>query len=92
MPVWAKTFLQASMGPTPMIAGSTPLTAEPRIRASGLRPSDFAYSSSSMTTAAAPSLSGQELPAVTRPSSLKTGFRDASFSSGGVGAGCRRPG
>ena len=33
------------------------------------------------STAAAPSFSGQELPAVTLPSSLKTGSSSASFSS-----------
>ena len=50
------------------------------MRASGVRPSDFAYSSSSTTTAAAPSLRGQELPAVTLPSSLKAGLSVASTS------------
>ena len=34
-----------------------------------------------ISAAAAPSLSGHELPAVTVPSSLKAGFSDPSFSS-----------
>ena len=45
------------------------------MRARGLRPSDFAFSSLMTSTAAAPSLSGQALPAVTVPSSLNAGLQ-----------------
>ena len=45
------------------------------IRASGVRPSSAALVSDMITTAAAPSLSGQQLPAVTTPSGRKTGLQ-----------------
>ena len=58
------------------------------IRARGARPSDSARSADITSTAAAPSLSGQALPAVTVPfSGSNTGFRAASFSSVVVGRG-----
>ncbi len=50
------------------------------IRASGLMPSSRALVSLITITAAAPSLSGQALPAVISPSGRKTGFSSASFS------------
>ena len=53
-------------GPRPMISGDRPLTPVATMRASGVRPSSRALVSDMMTTAAAPSLSGQQLPAVTR--------------------------
>jgi hypothetical protein len=46
-----------------MISGATPETAEAMIRARGFRPSSPARRSDRTTTAAAPSLSGHELPA-----------------------------
>ncbi len=57
------------------------------IRARGFRPSALARSSDITSTAAAPSFSGQELPAVTLPSSLKTGSSWDSFSSVELGRG-----
>ena len=51
------------------------------MRASGVMPSCLALSSDMMTRAAAPSFSGQALPAVTVPSGRKTGCSSASFSS-----------
>ena len=58
-----------------MISGDRPVTAVDTIRASGVRPSSRALVSLMTMTAAAPSLSGQALPAVTRPSGRKTGLR-----------------
>ena len=63
-----------------MISGRIAATVEAMIRARGLRPSDLAFSSLMTSTAAAPSFSGQALPAVTVPSSLKAGLSAASFS------------
>ena len=56
------------------------------IRASGVRPSSRALVSDMMTSAAAPSLSGQQLPAVTRPSGRKTGLRPCDALQGDAGA------
>ena len=70
----------ASTGPRPMISGSRALTPEEMTRAIGVMPSSRARVSLITMTAAAPSLSGQALPAVTVPSGRKTGFSSASFS------------
>ena len=51
------------------------------MRASGSRPSSRARSSLASTRQAAPSLSDEELPAVTVPPSRKIGFSFASRSS-----------
>ena len=51
------------------------------MRARGVRPSSLARVSDMISTAAAPSLSGHELPAVTLPSSRNAGFSSDSFSS-----------
>ena len=74
MPAWASARLVASTGPRPMISGESALTPVATIRASGVRPSSAALVSDMTTTAAAPSLSGQQLPAVTTPSGRKTGL------------------
>jgi hypothetical protein len=50
------------------------------IRASGVRPWSRAYRALVITTAAAPSLSGQQLPAVIRPSGRNTGLSPATPS------------
>ena len=63
-----------------MTSGRIAATVEATIRARGLKPSFAARTSDITSTAAAPSFSGQALPAVTVPSSLKTGFSAASFS------------
>ena len=55
------------------------------IRARGFRPSASAFSSDMTRIAAAPSLSGHALPAVTVPSGLKAGLSAASFSDRGAG-------
>ena len=57
------------------------------MRASGLMPSSRARLSDMTTTAAAPSLSGQALPAVTRPSGRKAGFSLARSSAVVCGRG-----
>ncbi|RPK58030.1 hypothetical protein EES42_38670 [Streptomyces sp. ADI95-17] len=72
--------LLASTGPYPMISGERPETPVETIRASGVSPSSRALVSDMITSAAAPSLSGQQLPAVTRPSGRKTGFRPCTPS------------
>ena len=57
-----------------MISGDRPVRPVETIRASGVRPSSAALVSDMITTAAAPSLSAQQLPAVTTPSGRKTGL------------------
>ena len=81
-PVRFRASPAAGIGPIPMIRGSTPAEAWPTIRPIGVRPSSLTAFSPASSTAAAPSLRGQELAAVTVPPSRKTGFSWASFSSG----------
>src|SRR5664280_2197270 len=76
----ARVWRIASTGPRPMISGLRPDTPLATMRASGVMPSSRALVSLMTTTAAAPSLSGQALPAVMVPPSRKTGFRPASPS------------
>ena len=66
-PVFANTFLVDATGPTPMISGSTPPSAPATHVAIGVIPNSFAFSSLITTTAAAPSLIPEALPAVTSP-------------------------
>ena len=87
-PVRASTLRVAGMGPRPMYAGSTPATAEAMTRAIGRRPSSSAVSAEASSTAAAPSLMPEELPAVTVPSVRNTGRSWASFSGVVSGRGC----
>src|ERR671937_2339463 len=63
-----------------MISGDRALTPVATIRASGVIPSDAALASLMTTTAAAPSFSGQQFPAVTRPSGRNTGLSAATAS------------
>ena len=74
MPARAKARCDASTGPSPMISGDSAVTPVATMRASGISPSSAARASLMITTAAAPSLSGQQLPAVTRPSGRNTGL------------------
>ena len=90
MPAWSSTRRTAPIGPTPMISGSTPETDDAMIRARGWTPSSCAFSSLMTTTAAAPSFSGHEFPAVTLPPGLKAGSSSASFSSVELAARARR--
>ena len=64
-----------------MISGSRPDTPDDTMRASGVMPSSAAFVSLITTTAAAPSFSGQALPAVTVPSGRNTGLSLASPSA-----------
>ena len=63
-----------------MITGSTPTVVWSTIRARGVRPRASAFSRVIRSTAAAPSEICEELPAVTLPSSLNTGFSCESAS------------
>ena len=60
----------ASTGPRPMISGLRPDTPLATMRARGVIPSSRALMSLMTITAAAPSLSGQALPAVILPPGL----------------------
>ena len=57
------------------------MTPDATIRASGVRPSAFAFVSLITITAAAPSFSGQALPAVIEPSGRNTGLSCARPSA-----------
>ena len=80
IPARASACRDASTGPSPMISGDSAVIPVDTIRASGVMPSSAALVSLMMTSAAAPSFSGQQLPAVTRPSGRNTGFSSATFS------------
>src|SRR5262245_44898129 len=71
----------AGTGPRPIVRGSTPADAQPRIRARGVHPWAFAVSGSHTNNAAAPSLSVELLPAVTEPPLRNAGDNAASASS-----------
>ena len=68
-------------GPVPMIAGSTPAVAQETMRASGFSPRFSASAAVISTTAAAPSLMPEALPAVTVPFLSKAGRSFASTST-----------
>ena len=80
MPARASAFCVAAIGPRPMTSGAQPATATDLIFASGVRPCFAAYSAVQTSTAAAPSVSGEAVPAVTVPSWRNAGFRPASPS------------
>ena len=84
-PAWRSARRVASTGPRPMISGLSPLTPVVTIRASGVSPSSAARVSLMITTAAAPSFSGQQLPAVTVPSARKTGLSAGDGLERGAG-------
>ena len=66
-PARRSALVTAGTGPVPISAGSTPATAVDRTRTKGCRPSRRAVSSDMTSRAAAPSLRGELLPAVTVP-------------------------
>src|SRR6266702_885934 len=70
----------AGIVPSSMIVGFVPATPVEVSRARGSSFSSFAVSGFVIRIAQAPSLMPLELPAVIRPSGLKAGGRDASFS------------
>jgi len=80
IPARASARRDASTGPYPMISGDSAETPVATIRASGVSPSSRAFVSDMTTTAAAPSLSGQQLAAVTRPFGRNTGGSAATAS------------
>ena len=82
MPVSASSFWIAGIGPSPMISGrGSRRRSRRRCGHCGFKPRVARLSSDMISSAAAPSLSGQALPAVTVPPSLNAGFSAASFSS-----------
>src|SRR5512135_3559260 len=91
IPARLSAWREASTGPRPMISGESPVTPVATILASGVMPSWAAFTSLITITAAAPSLSGQQLPAVTVPSGRNTGFRVATLSSVVPGRGPSSP-
>ena len=80
-PARRSTFCVAGTGPVPITAGSTPTTADASTRTSGLSPSDSAFSGDMINIAAAPSLSGELLPAVTVPRTGKNAGLSAAKPS-----------
>ena len=74
MPARSNAFCVAGMGPTPIIAGSTPAIAILLTIAMGCRLNNFTASSLASNNAAAPSLIPLLLPAVTVPSFINAGF------------------
>ena len=87
-PTRSSSLRTAGTGPMPITRGSTPATALPTNVPSGSTPSSRAFSSDATTSAAAPSLSPDELPAVTVPPGRNAGFSVASFSALVSGRGC----
>jgi hypothetical protein len=79
-PARVSAFRVAGTGPMPITSASQPATATERIRARIVRPWAFAYASDVTSTADAPSVRGEEVPAVTVPSASKAGFRPDSAS------------
>src|SRR3954453_20023938 len=90
IPARPSACFDASTGPSPMISGESPVRPVATMRASGWTPSSAALVSDMTTTAAAPSLSGQQLPAGRTPSGRKTGcggeLRDGLVGDTGAGA------
>ena len=80
MPVRCSSLAMAGTGPAPMMRGGTPIVAQSTMRPSGVRPLASAALRSATTMKPAPSVTPEELPAVTLPSFLKAGFRLDSFS------------
>src|SRR5450756_572638 len=81
IPARRSACCDACTGPSPMISGDSALTPVETMRASGARPSCAALTSLITTSAAAPSFSGQQFPAVTVPCSRNTGLSVDIFSS-----------
>src|SRR5919107_4563483 len=78
-PAFSSARRVAGMTPVSCMTGSSPMATRARKRALGVKPSACALSRSPTSTAEAPSVSWEELPAVTTPSGLKTAFRPAIF-------------
>ncbi|RUS17500.1 hypothetical protein BC937DRAFT_89909 [Endogone sp. FLAS-F59071] len=80
-PARSSAPLMAGTGPIPMIVGSTPTACQLTIRAKGVSPYLLTACSLAITTAAAPSLMPEALPAVVTPPFLKAGLSFARLSS-----------
>ncbi len=87
-PALASTLRIAGAGPKPMMRGATPATAAATTRAFGSNPNFFAASADATSTAQAPSLTPEALPAVTVPSGLTTPLSLDSDSSVVSARGC----
>lgn len=74
-PARDRAFQVDSTGPMPMISGAQPLMAKPI--GEGLQALLAAYSSLQTSVAEAPSVSGDDVPAVTVPVSEKASFKAA---------------
>src|SRR6266568_414523 len=77
----ARALVAASTGANPKNCGSPAAAPRPATRASGGRPVMASAAALPSSAADAPSLSGEELPAVTVPPGRNTGFSFASRSS-----------
>ncbi len=84
----ASSFLVAGTGPSPMQLGSTPATAVPTMRASGVSRCALTAAALATPSAAAPSLMPLELPAVAVPSLANAGVSFARLSIVASGRGC----
>src|SRR5262249_1840123 len=80
-PAFFSALREAGIGPEPMTLGSTPAVAQEAMRASGFKPRFLASFAVISTTAAAPSLMPDALPAVTVPSLSKAGLSFAASST-----------
>ena len=80
-PARCKALREAGTGPIPIVAGSSPLVPNAAMRARGFSPSAAAFLAVITTTAAAPSLIPDALPAVTEPALSNAGRNPASASA-----------
>ena len=80
-PALSSALRLAGIGPAPISAGSMPAVAQETMRPSGRTPRRAASSAVISTSAAAPSLMPDALPAVTVPSLAKAGRSFASAST-----------
>ncbi len=87
-PAFSSALRLAGIGPVPMIDGSTPQVAQETMRPIISTPRLAASSALISTTAAAPSLMPEALPAVTVPSLSKAGLSFARFSTVTPSFGC----
>ena len=81
IPARASARSAASTGAKPKSCGSSACAPRPAIRASGSSPIAAAAASEPSSSADAPSLSGEALPAVIVPSGRNDGLSPASFSA-----------
>ena len=81
IPARSSALRDAPIGPSPIVSGSQPDTPIALIRARIVSPCFRANASDVTSTALAPSVSGEEVPAVTDPSAEKAGFSPPSAST-----------